>query len=66
LSALNLRVIANALAALVAAVGAVMLVPGAYSMLTGPNEGWSFWIPATTALVLGLALFFLTRSRHNR
>ncbi|HWS79588.1 MAG TPA: TrkH family potassium uptake protein [Rubrobacter sp.] len=66
MSALNLRVIANALAALVAAVGAVMLVPGAYSMLTGPNEGWSFWIPATTALVLGLALFFLTRSRHNR
>jgi trk system potassium uptake protein len=65
-SVLNLRVIANALAALVAAVGAVMFVPAAYSMLTGPNNGWSFWIPGTTALALGVTLFFLTRSRRNR
>jgi trk system potassium uptake protein TrkH len=65
-SALNLRVIANALAALVAAVGAMMFVPAAYSMLTGPNDGWSFWIPGATALALGVALFFLTRSRRNR
>ena len=66
MSVLNLRVIANALAALVAAVGAVMFVPAAYSMLTGPNNGWSFWIPGTTALALGVTLFFLTRSRRNR
>ena len=65
-SVLNLRLIANALAALVAAVGAVMLVPGAPSLLTGPDDGWTFWLPGTAALVLGAALFSLTRARQNR
>src|ERR671911_1781124 len=43
-----------------------MLVPAAYSMLTGADDSWSFWIPGATALALGAALFFLTRSRRNR
>ena len=36
-SVLNLRLIANALSALVAAVGAVMFVPATYSLLSGPH-----------------------------
>ena len=65
-SVLNLRVIANALAALVAVVGAVMLVPAAYSLLTGLDDGWTFWLPGAMALALGAALFALTRARHDR
>jgi trk system potassium uptake protein len=65
-SVLNLRVIANALAALVTAVGALMLVPAAYSLLTGPEDGWTFLLPGTAALALGTALFSLTRARQNR
>jgi trk system potassium uptake protein len=62
---LNLRVIMNALAALVAAVGAVMLVPAAYSLLTGSDDAWIFWLPGATALGLGAALFSLTRARRS-
>jgi trk system potassium uptake protein TrkH len=65
-SVLNLRLIANALAVLVAAVGAVMFVPAAYSLLTGLDDGWTFWVPGTAALALGAALFSLTRTRQNR
>jgi trk system potassium uptake protein len=64
-SVLNPRLIANALAAIVAAVGAVMLIPGAYALLTGQDDGWSFWLPGTAALALGAALFFLTRAGQN-
>jgi trk system potassium uptake protein len=65
-SVLNLRLIANALAALVAVVGAVMLVPAAYSLLAGPDGGWIFWLPGAAALALGAALFSLTRARQDR
>jgi trk system potassium uptake protein len=65
-SVLNLRLITNALAVLVAAVGAVMFVPAAYSLLTGLDDGWTFWVPGTAALALGAALFSLTRTRQNR
>jgi trk system potassium uptake protein TrkH len=64
-SVLNLRLIANALAAIVAAAGAVLLLPAAYSLLTGPHDGWSFWLPGTAALALGAILFFLTRPRRD-
>ena len=64
MSVLNLRVIANALAALVAAVGAVMLVQVGYSMCRAMTTA-VLWIPGTTALAVGAALFFLTRSRRN-
>jgi trk system potassium uptake protein len=64
-SVLNPRVIANALAALVAAVGAVMLVPAAYSLLTDSDDAWTFWMPGTAALALGAALFSLTRARRR-
>jgi len=55
----------NALAALVAAVGAVMLVPAAYSLLTAPEDAWIFWLPGSAALILGAGLFFLTRARQS-
>jgi trk system potassium uptake protein len=63
-SFLNLRAIVNALAALVAAVGAAMLVPAAYSLLTGPEDAWIFWLPGAAALALGVALFYFTRARR--
>ncbi len=66
MSVLNLRLIANALAALVAVVGTMMLVPAAYSLLTGPEDGWTFWLPGAAAVALGAALFSLTRTRRNR
>jgi trk system potassium uptake protein len=62
---LNPRVIANALAALVAAVGATMLVPAAYALLTAPEHTWIFWVPGAAALALGAALFYLTRARQS-
>ena len=62
---LNPRVIANALAALVAAVGATMLVPAAYALLTAPEHAWIFWVPGAVALALGAALFYLTRARQG-
>ncbi len=62
---LNPRVIVNALGVLVAAVGAVMLVPAAYSLLTTPDEAWVFWLPGAVALALGAALFLLTRARRS-
>ena len=65
-SVLNLRLIANALAAIVAVVGAVMLVPAAYALLAGPDGGWIFWLPGAAALALGAALFSLTRARQDR
>ena len=55
----------NALAALVAAVGAAMLVPAAYSLLTGPDDAWIFWLPGAAALALGATLFYLTRARRS-
>ena len=65
MSFLNLRVIVNALAALVAAVGALMLVPTVYSLLTAPDDAWILWLPGAVALALGAALFFLTRARQS-
>jgi trk system potassium uptake protein len=59
---LNPRVIVNALAALIAALGAVMLVPAGYALLTVPGEAWIFWLPGVAALALGLTLFLLTRT----
>ena len=58
---LHPRAIINALATLIAAGGAAMLVPAAYSLLTAPNEAWVFWLPAAVALALGAGLFFPTR-----
>ena len=53
---LHWRVILNALAALSAAVGAAMLVPAAYSLLTRPDNAWIFWLPGASALAFGAAL----------
>ncbi|MGH3148708.1 MAG: TrkH family potassium uptake protein [Rubrobacter sp.] len=62
---LNPRVIVNAVAALVAAVGVVMLVPAAYALLTAPDDAWIFWSPAAAAITLGAASFLLTRGRQS-
>jgi trk system potassium uptake protein TrkH len=64
-SVLNVRVIVNALAAVVSAVGAMMLVPAIYSLLTGPDEAWIFWLPGVVAVALGGVSFFLTRTRRS-
>src|SRR5215218_11482008 len=37
-----------------------------YSLLTGLDDGWTFWLPGAAALSLGAALFFLTRARQYR
>ena len=55
----------NALAAMIASVGAVMLVPAAYSLLTGSDDAWIFWQPGAAALVPGTVLFSLTRARRS-
>ena len=56
------RVLINALAALVAVGGAVMLVPAAYSLLaTEDGDAWVFWLPGGGTLTFGVSLFFLTR-----
>ncbi len=65
MSVLNLRAIVNALATLVAAVGSAMLVPAAYSLLTGPDDAWIFWLPGAVALALGATLFYFTRGRRS-
>ena len=57
--------IVNALAALVAAVGAVMLIPAAYSLLWGSDDAWIFWVPGVAALIPGAATFLLTRTRQS-
>ena len=65
MSVLNVRVIVNALAAAVAAVGAVMLVPGAYSLFTGSDDGWIFLLPGGVTLASGMSLFYFTRARQS-
>lgn len=60
--AFNPRVVANALSALVAAAGAAMLIPAAYSLLVSDGAAAALGLPAVAAIVAGAALFFLTRS----
>ena len=62
---LNPRAILNALAMLIAAGGAAMLVPAAYSLLVAPDDAWLFWLPGAVALVFGAVLYSLTRG-HSR
>jgi trk system potassium uptake protein len=59
---LHPRVIANALGAVIAAGGAMMLIPTAFSLLVVDGKVLSFALPAFGALALGAVLFFLTRS----
>ena len=56
------RIISNALGALLAAVGAAMLLPAAYSFLSADGNVVAFGLPALGALALGAILFFLTRA----
>ncbi len=63
LPALHPKLIANALCAIAAAVGAAMLVPAAYSFLSAEGTTLAFSMPALGALAVGALLFFLTRTR---
>jgi trk system potassium uptake protein TrkH len=58
---LHPRVVTNALAAVIAAGGAAMLLPAAYSLLAGDGNTMAFALPGFGTLVLGAILFFLTR-----
>ncbi|HEX5848303.1 MAG TPA: hypothetical protein VFY59_03840, partial [Rubrobacter sp.] len=58
---LHLRLIFNALAMAVCAVGAAMVVPAVYSLLRTPREAWVFWFPGVVALAAGAILYYLTR-----
>ena len=55
------RVIGNALGALIAAAGAAMLLPTAYSFLARDGNFPAFGPSALVALILGTIFFFLTR-----
>lgn len=52
---------ANALGGIVAAGGSVMLIPAAFSLVTGDGMAPFFVYPALVSLVTGVLVFFLTR-----
>lgn len=58
--------IANALGAVIAAGGAAMLIPAAFSLAVGDGNTLAFAVPAGTAAIFGAALFLLTRSPDVR
>jgi trk system potassium uptake protein len=59
---LHPRVIVNALGAVIAAGGAAMLVPAAFSFVTADGNELTFGLPALAALALGALSFTLTQS----
>jgi trk system potassium uptake protein TrkH len=63
---LHPRVIANALGAVIAAVGAAMLIPAAFSLLADDGNVLAFGLPALATIALGAILFSLTRSPEPR
>jgi trk system potassium uptake protein len=60
----NTKLVANVLCVMVAAVGAAMLIPGAYSAAVGDGLWLAFVLPALAALIVGSALFLPTRQRQ--
>ncbi|MDQ5814501.1 MAG: TrkH family potassium uptake protein, partial [Actinomycetota bacterium] len=63
---MHLKVIANALGAVIAAGGAAMLIPAAFSLLASDGNVLAFALPALAAIALGAILFSLTRSPEPR
>jgi trk system potassium uptake protein TrkH len=63
---LRAKVIVNALGAVIAAGGAAMLLPAAFSLLVVDGNTMAFALPALGAMTLGAILFFLTRSPDPR
>jgi trk system potassium uptake protein TrkH len=59
---LHPRVIANALGAVIAAGGATMLIPAAFSLVVTDGHALAFGLPALGALTLGAGLFIFTRN----
>jgi trk system potassium uptake protein TrkH len=59
---LHPRLIANAVGAVIAAGGAAMLIPAAFSLLVSDGHAPAFGFPALAAMALGAILFFLTRN----
>lgn len=58
---MNPRVISGAIGLVLAAIGALMLIPAVYSLSASDNEVVAFAVPATLAVPFGLALFLLFR-----
>ena len=59
------RIVLNALAAVCAAGGAAMFLPAAYSLVAGDGNVLSFGLPALVTVILGAALFLLTRAPNS-
>lgn len=58
------RIVLSAVGVVIAAVGALMLIPMAYALATGDGTAYAFGLPAAVAIPLGGALFLLTRIRN--
>ena len=59
------RVIASAIGAVVAAGGILMLIPTVYAIFAADGTFTAFVVPALSAIVLGVAVFFLARKRDT-
>jgi trk system potassium uptake protein TrkH len=60
----NTKLVANVLCVMVAAVGAAMLVPAAYSAAVGDGLWLAFLLPALATMIAGTGLFVHTRQRQ--
>lgn len=59
------RIILSVLGAVVAAAGAAMLVPAAFSVMVGDGNILAFGFPAAAALILGASSFGLARNPNT-
>lgn len=59
------RVIASAIGAVVAAGGILMLVPTIFSFFVGDGAFAAFALTSLTAIVLGIAVFFIVRKKDS-
>ncbi|CAN5596926.1 MAG: TrkH family potassium uptake protein [Actinomycetota bacterium] len=62
---MHIKVIANALGVVAAALGAAMLVPGIFAAFTGEGNAPIFLVPAFASIVGGGVLFYFTRRNEN-
>lgn len=62
---MRVRVVASAVGAVIAASGAVMIIPFVYSLLASDGNSLAFALPATGALLLGTIVFLLLRTHST-
>ncbi|CAN5682219.1 TrkH family potassium uptake protein [soil metagenome] len=62
---MHLRVIASAVGAVVAAGGLLMLIPTIFSFFANDGAFTAFALPALTAIVLGISVFFVAREKDS-